>query len=255
MRRRPDPVPPVHRHRVEIDPGASRTVRVWLPLERPRGVLYLADGQNLFARGARRPSWRADEILARLIGTRQVAPIAVVGIDSERGARRWEEYLPYPDPRNRRARRFAADHFADVVLPRVMREVERRHPDLARAGHLGIGGSSYGAVAALHGAMRHPETFDRLLIESAPLWVGDGRLIEEARTSRLRARVWVAVGTAESASTERSAELVRLSRRLARALRPRSTVRLRIATGAGHHESAWAARLADGLRWLFPLRG
>jgi hypothetical protein len=248
----------IHRHRIAIDPRTSRTVRVWLPDERPRGVLYLADGQNVFARrGSLRPSWRADETAARLIAAGEIVPLAIVGIDGARGARRWEEYLPYPDPRNRRARRFAADRFADVVLPRVMREVARRYPGVAKTRHVGIGGSSYGAIAVLHAALRHPQRSDRVLIESAPLWVGDGRLIEAARGARLRARAWVAVGTRESASPERSAELVRLTRRLARALRERSTVRLRIATDAAHHESAWAARLPDALRWLFggALRG
>jgi len=248
----------IHRHRVPIDPRSSRTIRVWLPDERPRGVLYLMDGQNVFARPrAARPTWRADEICERLIETDQIAPIAVVGIDAARGGRRWEEYLPYPDPRNARARRFAADRYADVFLPRVMREVARRHPAVGRAKHVGIGGSSYGAVAALHAAVRRPRTFDRLLIESPPLWVGDGRLIADAAASGLRARAWIGVGTRESGSAQRAAELVRLARLLARTLRRRGAVMLRVGEGAPHHESAWAGRLPDALRWLFPpgLRG
>lgn len=245
----------IHRHRIAIDPTMTRTARVWLPDERPRGVLYLMDGQNVFARRrAYRPTWRADEICARLIATGAIAPIAIVGIDSARGARRWEEYLPYADPRNARARRFGADRYADVVLPRVMREVARRHPALRRATHVGIGGSSYGAVAALRAALRLPRSFDRLLIESPPLWVGDGRLIADAAALGLRARVWIGVGMRESVSAERSAELVWLTRLLARVLRRRGPVKLRVSEGAPHHESAWAARLPDALRWLFPPR-
>src|SRR5438477_12604399 len=98
----------IHRHRIAIDPRTARTVRVWLPDERPRGVLYLADGQNVFARRrSSRPTWRADEVCARLIAAGQIAPIAIVGIDGARGARRWEEYLPYADPHHPSARRFA----------------------------------------------------------------------------------------------------------------------------------------------------
>jgi predicted alpha/beta superfamily hydrolase len=244
--------------RIRIDPRSSRRVRVWLPEERPTGVLYLTDGQNILPpRAQGRATWRADETAASLIAAHQIEPIALVAIDAARSARRWEEYLPYRDPYNTRARRFGADRFADVILPRVMREVARRHPVLARARHVGIGGSSYGAIAALHAALRHRITFDRLLIESAPLWVGDGQLIADAAHAALRARAWVGAGTHESARPARAAELVRLHRRLARALRPRSVVRLRVAAGMPHHESAWAARLPDALRWLFghALRG
>ena len=245
------PRPTIHRHRVAIDRSSTRTVRVWLPAETPLGVLYLLDGQNILAT-SRRATWAADRTCAALIATGAIGPIALVAIDAGRGARRWEEYLPYPDPRNARARRYRADVFADEILPRVMREVGRHHRGIARAAHVGIGGSSYGAIAALHSAIRHPRIFDRILIESAPLWVGDGRLIDEAAGARPTARVWIGVGTRESSRPERSAELVRLHRRLARAMRhPEGAVRLRVVEDGVHHESAWGARLPEALRWLF----
>lgn len=223
---------------------------MWLPPAPPRAVLYLNDGQNVFAdRGSRRSQWRADGIAARLIEAGRIVPLAIVGIDHG-GVRRPAEYLPYPDPRNDRARRFEADGYADLVV-RLVPKVSRLHPELRQAEHVGLGGSSYGAIAALHTAIRHRGVFDRLLIESAPLWVGDGRLIEDAPSGLSGGRAWVGIGTAESRITDRSAELVRLTRRLARALRAKNDVRLRVADGAPHHESAWAARLPDALRWLF----
>ena len=226
---------------------------MWLPPEPPRAVLYLNDGQNVFAdRRSRRPKWRADEIADDLVARGEIVPLAVVGIDHSGPVRRWADYLPYPDPRNARARRFEADRYADLVVRRIVPEVARLHPEIARARHVGIGGSSYGAVAALHTAMRHPGAFDRLLLESAPLWVGDGKLIDDARDVRLPDRTWLAVGTRESSRQARSAELVTLTRRLARAVRGTTELRVVIARDAGHHEGAWAARLPDALRWLFP---
>lgn len=221
----------------------------------PRAVLYLNDGQNVFAdRRSRRPKWRADELASRLIAAGRILPLAIVGIDHGGPVRRWSEYLPYADPRNPRARRFEADRYADVVVGRVMPAVGRLHPAIARAAHVGIGGSSYGAIAAMHAAARHPGVFDRLLIESPPLWVGDGRVVDDARAGLRDARAWIAVGTRESTRSDRSAELVALVRRLARSLRGRAQVRIRIVEGAPHHEDAWAARLPDALRWLFPPR-
>jgi predicted alpha/beta superfamily hydrolase len=216
-------------------------------------VLYLSDGQNVFANvRSRRPTWRADEIAGALVARGDIVPLAIVGIEHSGPVRRWTDYLPYADPRNRRARRFEADLYADVVVRQVVPEVARLHPGIAKARHLGIGGSSYGAVAALHAAIRHPRAFDRLLIESAPLWVGGGRLIEAARAARVPDRIWLGVGTRESRRPARSAELVALTRRLGRALDGRTALKLVVAREAGHHESAWAERLPDALRWLFP---
>jgi predicted alpha/beta superfamily hydrolase len=216
-------------------------------------VLYLNDGQNVFADPrSPRAKWRADEVAADLIAAGEIVPIAIVAIDHG-GARRFAEYLPYPDPRNARAKRFEADRYADLLVRRLIPRVRLAHPELAGARHAGLGGSSYGAIAALHTAARHPAVFDRLLIESAPLWVGDGRLIPEAAASLRRVRAWVGVGTSESSRPVVGRELVALSRRLARAVDGRrgSRVRLRVARGARHHEDAWAARLPEALRFLF----
>jgi len=227
-------------------------VRVWLPPVPPRAVLYLNDGQNLFADPrSRRPNWGADEITERLIAAGEILPVAIVGIDHG-GRRRSAEYLPYADPHNARPKRFEADRYADLVVGCVMPAIARLHPAIARVGHVGVGGSSYGAIAALHTAIRHRGVFDRLLVESAPLWVGDGRLIEEARDALGRGWMWIGVGTSESGRAERSADLVALARQLARAMRERHEVRLRVVRGAPHHESVWAERLPAALRWLFP---
>ena len=214
-------------------------------------MLFLLDGQNVFA-SRRRATWRADEIAGSLIARGSIPPVALVAIHHAGGTRRWAEYLPYPDPHNARARRFEADRYGDLVVRRVVPEVLRLHPALERARSFGIGGSSYGAVAALHTAMRHPGTFDRLLIESAPLWVGGGRMVDDARVLR-GVRAWVAVGTRESSRRERNTELAGLARRLGAAIAGRSTrrVRVRVVRGAPHHETAWATRLPAALRWLF----
>ena len=106
-------------------------------------------------------------------------------------------------------------------------------------------------MAALHAAARHPGTFDRLLLESPVLWVGDGRLMADAGSVPVE-RVFIGVGTREARRDEVSAELVRLARGLARGMRERMHVRLIVGEDAPHHERAWAERLPRALRWLFP---
>jgi enterochelin esterase-like enzyme len=223
---------------------------VWLPSAPPRAVLFLFDGQNAFSSSAR-ATWRADEAAERLISAGRIVPLAIVGIDTT-GAARARDLLPYPDPRNERAKEFAADRTAAFVVESLLPRMARLEPDLAAVRSVGIGGSSYGAIASLHTVIRHPGVFDRLLVESPPLWVGEGRLIEDVDRARaLPRRIHVGVGTREASRPETSAELVRLARRLARGLRGRSEVRTRISVGGRHDETAWASRLPDALKWLF----
>lgn len=225
---------------------------MWLPREPPRAALFLHDGQNAFAAGARRPAWNIEVVAEALIERDLIVPLAIVAIHAARGTRRWREYLPYPDPRNRRARRFEADAYADLVVDTVIPRMEAAHPELRGVEHVGIGGASYGAVAALHTALRHPRAFDRLLLESPPLWVGEGRLIDNAGRSNLPRRISIGVGGRESRREDVSAELVRLARAFARTARARGAeVRISVDPDAPHHESAWAARARRALMWLF----
>lgn len=225
-----------------------RLVRVLLP-DAPRDLLVLHDGQNVFS-------------LPRTIGSRQkwladatvpdVAPhLAIVAVDHT--GRRARDYLPYRDPTTPSRERPRADRHATFVADELLPWLARTYPALARPRHRGIGGSSYGAIAALWTVLRHPGTFDRLLLESAPLWVGDGRLLDDAAAAAAwPPKVWIGVGTAEARRPDRAARLVRDAGTLATIVRARGArVRLRVDPGAGHDERAWAARLPEALRLLF----
>lgn len=226
---------------------------MWLPGRRPRAVLYFHDGQNVFGPSTpSHPTWRADEVAAGLVARGRIVPLAIVAVDHAAGTRRWREYLPYQDPRNPKARVFEADVFADALLERIVPAVREHHPELARVRRVGVGGSSYGAIAALRAALRHPRTFGALLLESPPLWVGEGRLIDDiAAAAGGPWRTWIAVGSAESPHPARSAELIALARRAAVRFRAHGEVKLRVERDARHHETAWSGRLADALVWLF----
>lgn len=229
---------------------------MWLPREPPRAVLYLNDGQGLFASRSRRPKWRIEETAERPTLRGRIVPLAIVGIDHGGGLARWRDYLPFPDPRNPKAHAFDADRYVDFVVRTVLPAIRRLHPELRDAQHLAFGGSSYGAIAALWAAIRRPGVFDRLLLESPPLWVGDGRLIDAARDARSwPERISLGVGTAEARSEAGSARLVALIRELARVLRGgglgRDRLRVVVERGGRHHENDWARRSGAALAWLF----
>lgn len=229
----------------------ERLVRVLAP-ERPRGLLLLNDGQNVFSRpqtvGARE-KWAAEAAAALVPG------LAVVAIDSARD-RRGRDYLPYANPADPLGRRPRGDRYVAFLVEELLGWLAERYPQLARPGHTGIGGSSYGAVSALHAALRYPDAFDRLLLESPSLFIGGRRLIRDTRDAvRLPTRVHLAIGTAEARDPELSARVLADAVELAAVLRERGLgprrLRFRIDEGAAHHERHWARRLPEALRFLF----
>jgi predicted alpha/beta superfamily hydrolase len=227
--------------------GDVRLVRVLLPAS-PRDLLILNDGQNVFSRPrtiGSRQKWRADETAPA------VAPhLAVVAVD-HRG-RRGRDYLPYRDPLVSSSERPAADRYVAFLVDELLPWLARTHPELARPRHRGVGGSSYGGIAALWSALRSPGTFDRLLIESPPLWVGEERLLRDAASAVWPPRAWIGVGTAEARTADRSERLVRDARELASIARDHGArVTLRVDPGAMHEERSWAARLPAALTFLF----
>jgi predicted alpha/beta superfamily hydrolase len=244
---------------VSVTLGVSRRLTIWVPEHAPtRGqVLYLNDGQNLFdpARAYAGVTWRVAETAAWLIERQVIPPLVLVGIDHGE-LRRAREYLPVEDERNPFARDPLAHEYAGFVVDEVMPLVERDFPVASGASHTAFGGSSYGAVATLYTAMRHPGVFGRLLLESPSLYVGGGALLRMTRkASRWPRKVYLGVGTAETRRQDWNDETVANVRKLAGILRgaglgPRR-LRVTVEEGATHSEGAWASRFAQALEFLY----
>ncbi|MEO8522463.1 MAG: alpha/beta hydrolase-fold protein [Acidobacteriota bacterium] len=243
--------------------GVRRRLTVWLPPRprRPRArslpVLYLNDGQNLFdpARAFAGRTWGVADTASELIRSRRMAPLMIVGIDHGE-ARRSSEYLPVEDARNPDAGPPLGRRYADFVTREVMPFIERRYAPARGATHTGLGGSSYGAVAALYTALLRPGVFGRLLLESPSLYVGRGYLLRRAAAAgRWPSRVYLGVGTEETADAGINDETVANVRKLEALLRRRGLGPRRLLTsvepGATHSEDAWAGRLPAALEFLF----
>jgi predicted alpha/beta superfamily hydrolase len=247
--------------------GVTRRVTVWLPpgfkrqLNTARySVLYLNDGQNLFdpSRAFGGVTWQVGETAADLVRRRRIAPLLIVGIDHG-VQRRAREYLPVEDDRNPTATRPLGREYAEFVTREVVPFITRTYPVLRTASATGFGGSSYGAIAALYTGLVKPGFFGKLLIESPSLYVGRAHLLRLARKAeRWPSRVYLGVGTTETSreewNRETLANVLKLERILRRAGLGERRLRLRVAPGAAHSESAWAARLPEALEFLFGTR-
>ncbi len=241
----------------------TRFLRVWLPpgyderqnqtLRYP--VLYLNDGQNLFesytAFGG--VEWQADETADRLIREGAIPPVIIVGIDNT-GKDRIREYMPHRSM-HPMILRVQGRYYPNFLTKEVMPFVEKNYRIAGGPENTGLGGSSLGALIALHTVIVRPDLIGKLLLESPSLWVSNRQVLKESRNVRIwPERMFLAVGTAEAGDAARSRTVVDDVRELAaimrRAVLSEKRLRLTIADGATHSESAWAARFPEALRFL-----
>jgi len=242
----------------------TRFLRVWLPpgyddaenASSHYPVLYLNDGQNLFEASTAfgGVEWQVDETADRLIREGAVPPMIVVGIDNT-GKNRLREYMPHRSL-HPRILRVQGRRYPDFLMKEVMPFVERIYRVATGPEDTGLGGSSLGALIALYTAMARPGAFGRLLLESPSLWSSNRQLIKESRSVRIwPERIFLAVGSAEAGSPERSRTVVDDVRELAaimrRAVLREKRLKLVIKDGAGHSEEAWAERFPEALQFLF----
>ena len=242
----------------------TRYLRIWLPpgyddasnAGRHYPVLYLNDGQNLFETSTAFAGveWQVDETADRLIREGTVPPMIFVGIDNT-GKERIREYMPFRSmhPRMLRVR---GRYYPDFLIKEVMPFVQRNYRIATGPENTGLGGSSLGALIALYTAIARPGLIGRLLLESPSLWASGRQLVKESRSVRIwPERMFLAVGSAEAGSAERSRTVVDDVRELAavmrRAVLSESRLRLVVKDGAGHNEAAWAERFPEALRFLY----
>jgi enterochelin esterase-like enzyme len=248
--------------------GNTRMLRVWLPPgydETANGakrypVLYMFDGQDLFdaCTAPDLHEWHVDETLTRLIADGKIDPMIVVGIDNA-GERRLSEYLPWrdaiqapdmPEPDGKR--------MPDFMLHEVMPAIEAKYRIAKGAENTGIGGSSYGAVAAVYVALQAPGTFGRLLAESVVTWVGNGQLVRDSTgIAEAPERAWFGMGGREAHypglhMTETLREMAeQIASNFRTALLRSSEVKFVFDPEGGHNEESWARRFPDAILFLF----
>jgi enterochelin esterase-like enzyme len=235
--------------------NATRIVRVWTPPRLPRdvrcAVLYLNDGQNLFGDGPYDDGggWHVEEAAAKLIADRVIDPLMIVGIDNAGDRARAIDYLTVPDAFDQDPGPPGADRYLDFVIGEVMPFVDKHYPTLTGPAHTGFGGSSYGAASAFYAAMARPGVFGRLLLESPSVGVGNGVLLERAKTvTAWPERMDIGIGTGEGRG---SAAVQALTDILAQAGLGADRLRVFVQDGGRHEEAAWASRFPDAIAFLF----
>jgi predicted alpha/beta superfamily hydrolase len=241
---------------------ANRDVLVYLPpgyetdVDRHYPVLYLHDGQNLFD-GATSfvpgQEWRLDETAESLIRAGRVQPIIIVGIYNA-GSHRVDEYTPTQERRTGHGGR--ADLYARLLVEELKPFIDSHYRTQKDASHTALGGSSLGGLATLYIGITRPRTFGKLAVMSPSVWWDKRTILDDVRhlTAKPALRVWLDVGTAEGNNPGGILTDVRKLRdfMIRKGWRLGDDLAYVEAQGAGHNESAWAARVGAMLEFLFP---
>ena len=239
------------------------TIRVWIPpgyhepanAERRYPVMYMHDGQNVFdARTSFAGEWGMDETVTALVDAGSIEPLIVVGIDNA-GDSRAAEYNPPDTEWNGRGN--YADRYVAFIADELMPVINERYRTRAGPEHTGLGGSSFGGNATLYAVVARPGLFSRALIESPAVAAFEGALLGAARahSGPWPQRVFIGVGTRETAARAEAEAYIESVKRLDRILRGAGLgsdrLRLVVEEGAEHNEPAWARRLPEAMTFLW----
>lgn len=242
----------------EIDSNflnAKRMIRVWssdkIDPDQTYRVLYMHDGQNLFdaLTSSFGTEWQIDETLTKLIQSKEIAPLIVVGIDNG-GSERLNEMTLVPDEKHGGGK---GENYVRFVTEEVIPFMEKNYPVGKSREDRFIGGSSLGGLISLE-IMRHdPEIFCGGIVMSPSLWWADGAILDsiQADPSPLKSsRVWIDVGTREDSSADTNFyvdSVKRLDQILTQAEIDHHVL---IEEAAQHNEAAWARRFEMAIRYV-----
>lgn len=221
--------------------GDARPVQIYVPARfresRRYPLLIVHDGTD-FVRFT-----DLKTVLDNLIHRLEIPPMIVALTDSPR---RLTEYAD--DQRH-----------ADFLVKELLPALEERFPLVRNASARAMAGASFGAVASLATAWRHPGAFSRLLLMSGSFAFTDigehdrgplfDRVVEFVNTFREKPgrpadAVYLSCGTYES--------LIYYSRAMLPILQGTGMDVSYHEVRDGHNWENWRDRLREGLAWLFP---
>ncbi|MGI9113981.1 MAG: esterase [Chthoniobacterales bacterium] len=243
--------------------GNRRDVLVYLPtgyrrfVRRRYPVLYLQDGQNVFdaATAFGGVEWGVDETAQRLIRKRLIEPLIIVAVNNT-GNDRIHEYTPTRAraeagvQRNKWSRGLARK-YGKFLTQELKPFIDATYRTCPEAEFTGLGGSSLGGLLTMTLGLWFPEVFSRLAVMSPSVWWDEQVIVRMAEEleGKLPLRIWLDIGTHET-GWERTRAL--RDALVEKGWHLYDDLQYTEAEGAGHNESAWAARVDPMLRFLFP---
>ena len=270
---------------------STRALYIYLPRgydehrDRAYPVLFMHDGQNCFeayAADSFAGSWHADEVATRLIAQGRMRETLIIGVSNGQAERIWEYLPPYAAlaPPTEEAED-AADAggsqklTAPVATPIPGRAAETYcyyrddvasylntyYRTLSGRENRATCGSSLGGLFSFYLAWEQPEFARHHAAMSSSFWAtrnqaGKLAVLERVAASEWRdVRLWLDSGTGNDSTTgddNRQDTLTVQEALTRRGYVDGADFHYHLAEGAGHNESAWAARLPEVFAFLLP---
>lgn len=162
-------------------PQLNRERRIWIYLppnytttSKKYPVMYMHDGQNLFDDATSYAGeWQIDEALNRIFAQTKKSVI-VVGIDNG-GDKRIEELSPFKNAKHGGGN---GENYMKFIVETLKPYIDQNYRTKSGRKHTTLGGSSLGALISVYGAVKHPETFGKILAFSNAFWFNSEELNE-----------------------------------------------------------------------------
>ena len=241
----------------------KRDIIVWLPPDyedNPKKrypVLYMHDGQNLMdkATAYSGEEWRVDEAAQQLVQAGDVEPIIIVGIYNTED--RFAEYTQVKDTGE-----FAqhgggnADAYGRFIVEELKPMIDRTFRTKEDPETTGLAGSSLGGLVTMYLGVKYPNVFRRLAVVSPSVFWANKDIVTRVKALKKKQplKIWMDIGTEESKGSQETVDDARLLRDtlVAEGWVAGKDLKYVEVAGAVHSESAWADRIDDVLKYLYP---
>jgi predicted alpha/beta superfamily hydrolase len=229
----------------------ARDVVVWLPpgydgtKDKRYPVLYMHDGPSVFV------NWRIDEIAERLIASKDIEPLIIVGVAN--GGTEDDRFNEFT-PTRAMGKGGNADQYGRMLVEEIKPFIDAEYRTLADPAHTAMGGSSLGGLASLYLGLKSAGTFGKVAVMSPSVWWDNKVIIRNVKSlqSKTPVRIWLDIGT-EEGPTGMIKEL--RDALVTKGWKLDDDLIYFEAKGAKHTEQAWSQRSGQVLKYLFPLTG
>ncbi|MGH7561381.1 MAG: alpha/beta hydrolase [Gemmatimonadales bacterium] len=225
---------------VYIPPGYTANPTARYP------VLYVHDGQTAFS------PMNFDDEATRVIQAMEARPIIIVAVEST--SDRYNEYMPFVDHNGKGGK---GELYSQMLITELKPYIDSRYRTLTDAAHTGTTGQSAGGVITWWLALEHPDHFNLMAAQSAPLQLGSSGsqpLVTKVHNlpSKLPDRIWFDRGTSDGEDWQRQAEQVMRQELIAKGWVDGVDLRYVLVAGGTHSTGNWSQRVGEILKFLFP---
>ncbi len=234
-----------------FSPSPSREMKIYLPRGydqntwRRYPVLYMHDGENLFAPGGTYGSWDADVTATREIGQGRMREIIIVGLNST--ANRTQEYLP---PEDYYEGQGFGDVYAKFLIINVKQKIDAEFRTLTNREETAVGGSSMGGLITTYLGWT-TNVFGKL-ISMSPAYLTSSNFNQRINNDpKQPLRIYTDMGTVDLDIELLPDYWKVFDFHLRDGYIPNKDLLGVIGCGQTHNEAAWSNRLPQAYHFLF----